>query len=132
MAEVSCNEGWGLFSNFENTDVDAAYVLTHTSTRTTLINQIMSAAFNYELDGVNIDFENITEAAYGDSYIEFIRELAIKCHNNGISLSVDVTVPASFRVRASPRFPEFQFAGLRYLKNTLQIFRSAHILGLTG
>lgn len=89
-------EVWGLFSNFENTDVDAAYVLTHTSTRTTLINQIMSAAFNYELDGVNIDFENITEAAYGDSYIEFIRELAIKCHNNGISLSVDVTVPASF------------------------------------
>ncbi len=56
----------------------------------------MSAAFNYELDGVNIDFENITEAAYGDSYIEFIRERAIKCHNNGISLSVDVTVPASF------------------------------------
>ena len=56
----------------------------------------MSAAFNYEPDGVNIDFENITEAAYGDSYIEFIRELAIKCHNNGISLSVDVTVPASF------------------------------------
>ena len=26
-------EVWGLFSNFENTDVDAAYVLTHTSTK---------------------------------------------------------------------------------------------------
>ena len=89
-------EVWGLFSNLENTDADAAYVLTHTSTRTTLINQIMSAAFNYELDGVNIDFENLTQEAYGDSYIEFIRELAIKCHNNGISLSVDVTVPASY------------------------------------
>lgn len=89
-------EVWGLFSNLENKDVDAASVLTHTSTRTTLINQIMSAAFNYELDGVNIDFENITKEAYGDSYIEFIRELAIKCHNNGISLSVDVTVPASY------------------------------------
>ncbi|MDD6353618.1 MAG: glycosyl hydrolase family 18 protein [Lachnospiraceae bacterium] len=89
-------EVWGLFSNLENKNVDAASVLTHTSTRTTLINQIMSAAFNYELDGVNIDFENITKEAYGDSYIEFIRELAIKCHNNGISLSVDVTVPASY------------------------------------
>lgn len=89
-------EVWGLFSNLENTEVDSAYVLTHTSTRTTLINQIMSAAFNYELDGINIDFENITETAYGDSFIQFIRELSIKCHNNGISLSVDVTVPASF------------------------------------
>ena len=89
-------EVWGLFSNLENKDVDVASVLTHTSTRTTLINQIMSAAFNYELDGVNIDFENITKETYGDSYIEFIRELAIKCHNNGISLSVDVTVPASY------------------------------------
>ena len=89
-------EVWGLFSNLENKNVDAASVLTHTSTRTTLINQIMSAAFNYELDGVNIDFENITKETYGDSYIEFIRELAIKCHNNGISLSVDVTVPASY------------------------------------
>ena len=89
-------EVWGLFSNLENPDADAAYVLSHTSTRSTLINQIMSAAFNYELDGVNIDFENLTQEAYGDSYIEFIRELAIKCHNNGISLSVDVTVPASY------------------------------------
>lgn len=89
-------EVWGLVSNLENNDVDSAAVLTHTSTRSTLVNQIIAAAIKHELDGINLDFENLTEDAYGDSYIEFVRELAIKCHNNGICLSVDVTVPASY------------------------------------
>ena len=58
-----------------------------------LINQIMSAAFNYELDGVNIDFENITEDAYGDSYIEFIRELGERRKYNSYKGEVGEMAP---------------------------------------
>ena len=87
---------WALFSNLENSDVDSTYVLTHTSTRTNLVNQIIAAAIKYELDGVNIDFESLNGSEVGDSYIEFIRELSIKCKNNGIILSVDNYVPSSY------------------------------------
>ena len=87
---------WALFSNLEYSDVDSAYVLTHTSTRTNLVNQIIAAAIKYELDGVNIDFESLDGSEVGDSYIEFIRELSIKCKNNGIILSVDNYVPSSY------------------------------------
>ncbi len=87
---------WGVVNNLDYAEADSAYVLTHTSTRTTLVNQIISVAIKYELDGINLDFELISKDAHGDSFIQFIRELAIKCHNNGITLSVDVTVPASY------------------------------------
>ena len=86
-------EVWGLVSNLENKDVDTAEVLTHTSKRQNLVNQIISMAIQYDLDGINMDFENMTEDKVGDSYIEFIRELSIKCRNNGIVLSVDNYVP---------------------------------------
>ncbi len=87
---------WGVVNNLDYAEADSAYVLTHTSTRTTLVNQIISVAIKYELDGINLDFELITEDAHGDSFVQFVRELAIKCHNNGIILSVDLTVPASY------------------------------------
>ncbi len=86
-------EVWGLVSNLENKDVDTAEVLTHTSKRQNLVNQIVSMAIQYNLDGINVDFENLKEDAVGDAYIELIRELSIKCRNNGIVLSVDDYVP---------------------------------------
>lgn len=88
-------EVWALFSNLENPDVDTTAVLTHTSTRDYLTNQIISAAIEYDLDGVNLDFEELS-GSVGDAYIQFIRELSIKCKNNGIILSVDNYVPSSY------------------------------------
>lgn len=82
-------EVWALISNLENKDVDCSYVLTHTSTRQNLVNQIVSAAIQYNLDGINLDFEALDEAAVGDSFIQFVRELSLKCANNGIVLSID-------------------------------------------
>ena len=91
-------EVWGLVKNFalQASDVDTAYVLTHTSSRQNLVNQIVSQALQYNLDGINIDFESIKESELGDAYIQFLRELSIKCENNDIILSTAVAIPTSF------------------------------------
>lgn len=88
-------EVWGLISNLENPDADANYVLTHTSTRDYLTNQIIAAAIEYNLDGINLDFEALS-GEVGDAYIQFVRELSIKCENNDLVLSVDNYVPSSY------------------------------------
>ena len=89
-------EVWALVSNLENSDVDTTYVLTHTSTRHNLVNQIVSVAIQYNLDGINLDFEALNREEVGDAYIQFVRELSIKCENNGIVLSIDNYVPTSY------------------------------------
>ena len=88
-------EVWGLISNLENPDVDTTYVMTHTSVRDYLTNQIIAAAIEYDLDGINLDFEALASEA-GDAYVQFIRELSIKCDNNDLVLSVDNYVPTSY------------------------------------
>lgn len=88
-------EVWGLISNLENPEVDTTYVMTHTSTRDYLTNQIIAAAIEYNLDGINLDFEALSSEA-GDAYVQFIRELSIKCENNDLVLSVDNYVPTSY------------------------------------
>ena len=86
---------WGLISNLENPEVDSTYVLTHTAVRENLVNQIIAKALNYNLDGVNIDFEALS-GEVGDGYIQFIRELSLKCDDNGLVLSVDNYVPSAY------------------------------------
>lgn len=88
-------EVWGLISNFEVKEVSSIYVLTHTSTRQNLVNQIVAKAVEYNLDGVNIDFEFASSEKestkdLGDGYIQFLRELSIKLHALDISLSTDI------------------------------------------
>ena len=89
-------EVWGLVSNLENSNADSTYVLTHTSTRQNLVNQIVANAIKYELDGVNLDFEALNGKEVGDAYIQFVRELSIKCGNNGLVLSIDNYVPMPY------------------------------------
>lgn len=89
-------EVWALVSNLENKDADSTTVLTHTSKRQNLVNQIVSMAIQYNLDGINLDFEALNREDVEDAYIEFVRELSIKCANNGIVLSIDNYVPSSY------------------------------------
>lgn len=89
-------EVWALVSNLENKDVDTTYVLTHSSTRQNLVNQIVSMAIQYNLDGINLDFEAMNGPAVGEAYIQFVRELSLKCANNGVVLSVDNYVPTDY------------------------------------
>lgn len=86
---------WALVSNLENEDVSTTDVLTHTSKRTNVVNQLIAAAIQYNFDGINVDFEAL-ETEAGDGYVQFIRELSLKCKNNGIILSVDNYVPTDY------------------------------------
>lgn len=85
-------EVWALAGNVESQDVSMYEVLAGTSTRTHLIEGLIDAALEYDLDGINIDFENIGLDA-GEPFVEFIRELSIPCREYGIVLSVDNYVP---------------------------------------
>ena len=91
-------EVWGMVKNLDldSNDIDVNYILTHTSTRQNLVNQIVSQALQYNLDGINIDFEQLSESKIGDAYIQFLRELSIKCENNDIILSTAVYTPAAY------------------------------------
>ena len=52
-------------------------------------------AIQFNLDGINVDCESMNGEKVGDAFIEFSRELSIKCKNNGVVLSVDNYVPMS-------------------------------------
>lgn len=88
-------EVWALVDNFTNTEVSTTEVLTHSSSRDVLTNDLISYAIQYNLDGINVDFESV-DPAVGDAYIQFIRELSLKCANNGIVLSVDNYAPTDY------------------------------------
>lgn len=88
-------EVWGLVSNLVNQDVNTEEVLTHTSKRENFENQIMAAAIQYGLDGINIDLEEL-KSTVGEGFIQFIRELSLKCDKNGMVLSVDNYVSSEF------------------------------------
>ena len=88
-------EVWALVDNFSHEGIDMYELLAGWSTRQYLINGLIDAAIQYNLDGINIDFENISLDA-GEPYIEFIRELSIPCRQNGIVLSVDNYVPMGY------------------------------------
>lgn len=95
-------EVWALVTNLvknivENDDqISSTYILTHTSSRQNLVNQIVSAAIQYNLDGINLDFESLSPSEVGDAYIQFVRELSLKCANNGLVLSIDNYVPTEY------------------------------------
>ncbi len=101
-------EVWALVSNLENAEVDSAKVLNVTSHRDALVNNLIAAAISYNLDGINVDMESLkSEVGYG--FIEFIRELAVKCGNNGIVLSVD-NYPPSAHTSLYARSEQAEFA----------------------
>ncbi|MBE5871231.1 MAG: chitinase [Lachnospiraceae bacterium] len=86
---------WGLVDNFTSKDYSMAKVLGSTSARRNLIGQLIEKALEYDLDGINVDFESI-DAECGEDYIQLLRELSIECRKNELVLSVDNYVPTSF------------------------------------
>lgn len=87
-------EVWPLVDNFSES-IDTTTVLKSTASREKMENQLIAAAIQYGFDGINVDFENIPEEA-ADGYLQFMRELSVKCRKNGLVLSVDVPVPMPF------------------------------------
>ena len=94
-------EVWATIRDFDGgiNSYDESYaLLSYTSKRENLINQLISEALRVGIDGINVDFEKISEEC-GEHYIQFIRELSVRCRQNGIVLSVDNYVPKGYNMQ---------------------------------
>lgn len=91
-------EVWAVLRDFHGgiNSYDETYeVLSYTSKRTRLIEQVISAALQAEVDGINLDFELISTQC-GEHYIQFVRELSVQCRRNDLVFSVDNYVPQAY------------------------------------
>lgn len=84
-------EVWGLIDNF-NKDVSTLDTLSNRTSREHLIQKLIEEAVRVGLDGINVDFEALTQEE-APHFIQFIRELSISCRKNNLVLSVDNPVP---------------------------------------
>ena len=94
-------EVWMTVRDFDggiSSEKESYELLSYTSRRETLITQLIAEALRVGVDGINVDFEKISDKC-GEHYIEFIRELSVKCRQNGLVLSVDNYVPKSFHTQ---------------------------------
>jgi spore germination protein YaaH len=81
---------WALFSNgFEQKQTTEA--LSTYDKRMNMIKQLVSFAQLYQLDGINIDFENVGLKDKANM-VQFVRELSPFLHEQGLVVSIDVTV----------------------------------------
>ncbi|MEJ8735734.1 glycosyl hydrolase family 18 protein [Mediterraneibacter sp. ICN-202921] len=97
-AHQSKLEVWAVLRDFHGgiNSYDETYqVLSYTSKRTNVINQVIAAALQSGVDGINLDFELISSEC-GEHYIQFVRELSVKCRQNGLVFSVDNYVPQPY------------------------------------
>ncbi len=91
---------WALISGIEykeSNGLNPYELLAETSKRTVLISNIINEVLTYGIDGVNVDFESISQES-AEPFIEFIRELSIACRANGIILSIDNYVPKPYNM----------------------------------
>jgi spore germination protein len=82
-------EVWGLLSNSFESDLTSV-AMSSFERRINVINQMLQYADLYELDGINIDFENVYTKD-GDNITQFVRELKPLAETKGLIISVDVT-----------------------------------------
>lgn len=85
---------WGLIDNFTQ-EVSTTETLSSTAARQNIISQLIQTATDVGMDGINVDFESLSEDV-GIHFLEFLRELSIECHKNNLVLSVDNPVPEDF------------------------------------
>ena len=83
---------WPMISNSDAGIKVTSTILNSYSKRQELIQSIVEKCAQYEIDGINIDFENMYQADK-DKFSRFIIELAPRMQEMGMVLSVDVTAP---------------------------------------
>ncbi len=97
-AHQSNLEVWAVLRDFHggvNSYEETYQVLSYTSKRAKLINQVISKALETGVDGINLDFELVSDEC-GPHYVQFVRELSVKCRQNGLVFSVDNYVPQPY------------------------------------
>lgn len=80
---------WALINNDFDPDITREF-LSSSETRDKIIRQILMYAELFQLDGINIDFENVYYEDR-DLLVQFVRELTPILHEAGIVVSMDVT-----------------------------------------
>lgn len=85
---------WGLVSNQFSGSLTHT-VLGNPQIRQNIINNLITLADKYSLDGINIDFENVQKED-GENYVTFIKEATEKFKANNLTVSVDMYVPTSW------------------------------------
>jgi spore germination protein YaaH len=83
---------WALVTNSFDPDLTAE-LLSDDQKRQFFAREIVSLAIEYNLEGLNIDFENF-HYDYRDHFTSFIAELAELCRAENLILSVDVAMPS--------------------------------------
>lgn len=91
---------WGVLDDFNyanetGEDIDVYEVLSNTTSRQRLAQNISDMAVSLGLDGINLDFERVG-ADSGVHYVQFLRELSVQCRSKGLTLSIDNYVPFHF------------------------------------
>ena len=83
---------WPMISNADAGIKVTSSILNSYTKRQELIQEIVEMCVKYEIDGINVDFENMYEADK-DKYSRFIIELVPRMQEMGLVTSVDVTAP---------------------------------------
>lgn len=83
---------WALFSNSFSPDISSS-ILNDGALREKVINQITAYAKTYNIDGINIDFENMRQKDK-DMFTQFVRELAPMLRSQGKVISTDISAPS--------------------------------------
>jgi len=85
-------EGYKVWALFK-TDFEAkttSKLLNDDEARKSVIENVKNLAIKYNLDGINMDFENMY-VSDKDKYTQFVREMSEMTRSLGITISVDVT-----------------------------------------
>lgn len=86
---------WALMSHNFTEPQFTKEILKSTNKRQHVINQLLEAADDYALDGINIDIENIQQD-FSEDWVQFMRELYPQANRKGIAVSVDVYMPSAW------------------------------------
>ncbi|OON98752.1 MAG: hypothetical protein ATN35_00645 [Epulopiscium sp. Nele67-Bin004] len=70
-------------------------ILTSTEKRQNLIDNLITYATTYGVDGINIDIENVAED-FSDEWVQFMRELYPQLGALGLTVSVDIYIPSAW------------------------------------
>ena len=98
QAHAANLEVWATLRDFHGgiSSAEEIYeVLSYTSKRERLIQQVIEASIQSNIDGINLDFELITEEC-AKHYLQFVRELSVQCRLNHLVFSIDNYVPMSY------------------------------------
>jgi len=80
---------------FDSNHTVSAAILTNYQARERAVYQLICFVQEYNLDGININFEHI-RSTDGGYYVQFLRELAVEMRRIGSTLSVATFVPAAW------------------------------------